>query len=49
MLASSSNPLDSQAILDVIPGGSHTHYEQIYISSIEPRTRLMHRLFQTLG
>jgi glutamate carboxypeptidase len=28
--------------------GAHTHYEQIYISSIEPRTRLLHRLFQTL-
>ena len=28
--------------------GAHTHYEQIYISSIEPRTRLLHRLLQTL-
>src|SRR5437588_509506 len=28
--------------------GAHTHYEQIYISSIEPRTRLLHRLYQTL-
>jgi glutamate carboxypeptidase len=28
--------------------GAHTHYEQIYISSIVPRTRLLHRLFQTL-
>jgi glutamate carboxypeptidase len=28
--------------------GAHTHYEQIYISSIEPRTRLLYRLFQTL-
>ena len=28
--------------------GAHTHYEQIYISSIEPRARLLHRLFQTL-
>ncbi|WP_315723023.1 MULTISPECIES: M20 family metallopeptidase [unclassified Bradyrhizobium] len=28
--------------------GAHTHYEQMYISSIEPRTRLLHRLFQTL-
>jgi len=28
--------------------GAHTHYEQLYISSIEPRTRLLHRLFQTL-
>jgi glutamate carboxypeptidase len=28
--------------------GAHTHYEQLYISSIEPRARLIHRLFQTL-
>jgi len=28
--------------------GAHTHFEQMYISSIEPRTRLLHRLFQTL-
>ena len=28
--------------------GAHTHTEQIYISSIEPRTRLLHRLYQTL-
>ena len=28
--------------------GAHTHYEQLYISSIEPRTRLLHRLYQTL-
>ena len=28
--------------------GAHTHYEQIYISSIEPRAKLLHRLFQTL-
>jgi glutamate carboxypeptidase len=28
--------------------GAHTHYEQIYISSIVPRTRLLYRLFQTL-
>jgi len=28
--------------------GAHTHYEQMYISSIEPRARLLHRLFQTL-
>jgi glutamate carboxypeptidase len=28
--------------------GAHTHYEQIYISSIEPRVRLLHRLYQTL-
>jgi len=28
--------------------GGHTHYEQLYISSIEPRARLLHRLFQTL-
>ncbi len=29
--------------------GAHTHYEQMYISSIEPRTRLLYRLYQTLG
>ena len=28
--------------------GAHTHYEQMYISSIEPRARLLHRLCQTL-
>jgi glutamate carboxypeptidase len=28
--------------------GAHTHYEQIYVSSIEPRARLLHRLYQTL-
>jgi glutamate carboxypeptidase len=28
--------------------GAHTNFEQLYISSIEPRARLLHRLFQTL-
>ena len=28
--------------------GAHTHYEQLYISSIEPRALLLHRLYQTL-
>jgi glutamate carboxypeptidase len=28
--------------------GAHTHYEQMYISSIEPRARLLHLLYQTL-
>jgi len=28
--------------------GAHTHYEQMYISSIESRTRLLYRLYQTL-
>ena len=28
--------------------GAHTHYEQMYVSSIEPRTRLLYRLYQTL-
>jgi glutamate carboxypeptidase len=28
--------------------GAHTHYEQIFVSSIEPRARLLHRLYQTL-
>jgi glutamate carboxypeptidase len=28
--------------------GAHTHYEQIYVSSIVPRTRLLYRLLQTL-
>jgi glutamate carboxypeptidase len=28
--------------------GAHTQYEQMYISSIEPRARLLHRLYQTL-
>jgi glutamate carboxypeptidase len=28
--------------------GAHTHTEQLYISSIEPRARLLYRLYQTL-
>jgi glutamate carboxypeptidase len=28
--------------------GAHTHFEQLYISSIAPRARLLHRLYQTL-
>lgn len=28
--------------------GAHTHYEQIYVSSIVPRARLLYRLYQTL-
>ena len=28
--------------------GAHTHFEQMYISSIVPRARLLHRLYQTL-
>jgi len=28
--------------------GAHTSYEQMYISSIEPRARLLYRLYQTL-
>jgi glutamate carboxypeptidase len=28
--------------------GAHTDYEQLYISSIEPRARLLYRLYQTL-
>ena len=28
--------------------GAHTHYEQMYVSSIEPRARLLQRLYQTL-
>ncbi|SCB55364.1 glutamate carboxypeptidase [Bradyrhizobium shewense] len=28
--------------------GAHTYYEQLYISSIEPRARLLYRLYQTL-
>ena len=28
--------------------GAHTHHEQMYISSIAPRTRLLYRLYQTL-
>jgi glutamate carboxypeptidase len=28
--------------------GAHTHYEQLYISSIGRRARLLHRLYQTL-
>src|SRR5262249_334005 len=27
--------------------GAHTHYEQLYISSREPRARLIYRLYQT--
>lgn len=50
--AASSNPFDSKTILDGIRRwvcqGAHTHYEQLYISSIEPRARLLYRLYQTL-
>ena len=28
--------------------GAHTHFEQMYVSSIVPRVRLLHRLYQTL-
>jgi len=28
--------------------GAHTNYEQMYISSIEPRARLLYRVYQTL-
>ena len=28
--------------------GAHTDYEQMYVSSIEPRARLLYRLYQTL-
>jgi glutamate carboxypeptidase len=28
--------------------GAHSHYEQMYVSSIEPRARLLYRLYQTL-
>ena len=28
--------------------GAHPHYEQMFISSIEPRARLLYRLYQTL-
>ena len=28
--------------------GGHTHYEQLYVSSLEPRAALMLRLFETL-
>jgi glutamate carboxypeptidase len=28
--------------------GAHTHHEQLYISSLEPRARLLYRLYQTL-
>ena len=28
--------------------GAHTHYEQLFVSSIVPRAKLLHRLYQTL-
>jgi glutamate carboxypeptidase len=28
--------------------GAHTHHEQLYVSSLEPRARLLYRLYQTL-
>ena len=28
--------------------GAHTHYEQLYISSLTPRAQLLYRLYQTL-
>ncbi|MGQ0682956.1 hypothetical protein [Bradyrhizobium sp.] len=52
MAATPRNRFDASVILDgtrrwlgeLIAEGAHTHYEQMYISSIEPRARL----FQTL-
>jgi glutamate carboxypeptidase len=43
--ASTTATLDG---LGVDGKGAHTHYEQLYISSIEPRARLLYRLYQTL-
>jgi hypothetical protein len=49
-----SDAFDSKTIIEglrrrVVDGeGAHTHYERMYISSIEPRPRLLHRLYQTL-
>jgi glutamate carboxypeptidase len=43
--ASTTATLDG---LGVDGQGAHTYTEQIYISSIEPRARLLHRLYQTL-
>jgi glutamate carboxypeptidase len=43
--ASHSATLDG---LGVDGKGAHTHYEQLYISSLEPRARLLYRLYQTL-
>ena len=46
-----TSPRRTTATLDglgVDGKGAHTHYEQMYLSSIEPRARLLHRLFQTL-
>jgi hypothetical protein len=32
----------------LVAEGHRVHYEQLYVSSIEPRARLIHRLYQTL-
>jgi glutamate carboxypeptidase len=51
MPPASVRSFDTDMILDglgVDRQGAHTHYEQMYVSSIEPRTRLLHRLYQTL-
>jgi len=50
-MLTTANPFDSKTILDglgVDGQGAHTHHERIYVSSIEPRARLLHRLYQTL-
>jgi hypothetical protein len=55
-MLTSSNPFDCKTILEGIrpwveietPTQMHTPYEQMYISSIEPRARLLYRLYQTL-
>ena len=50
-MLTTANPFDSATILDglgVDGQGAHTHHERIYVSSIEPRARLLHRLYQTL-
>lgn len=43
--AASTGTLDG---LGVDGKGAHTHYEQLYVSSLEPRARLLYRLYQTL-
>jgi len=53
-MLTTANPFDSKIILATLDGlgvdgkGAHAHFEQMYISSIEPRARLLHRLYRTL-
>ena len=51
-MLTTANPYDSKIILATLDGldvdGKGAHFEQTSVSSIEPRARLLHRLYRTL-